>query len=118
MQRSRLLLFIAVFVALTLLAMVAGPTLVKAGPEKPPISFGLLMKPGWGGAGDSIGANFGNIYILKCSYLKGKSPRLSTSAPVQATQVITGWGKNATCARWLLPYLEGIPAPDGYQLPR
>ena len=95
-------------------------TTTQAAPRQATASFGTLIKPGWGGAGDAYGINFGAIFILNCAYHKGRFPQLSSEAPLTATRVITAWTiQQPSCANWLLkyPWTGGSPIPDGYQLP-
>lgn len=116
------LILVAIGVALTVLATAST---TQAAPESTAASFGMLMKPGWGGTGDAQGINAGSVYLLRCAYMKGRLPRLSSAVPLTQTQVITTWGfvnqngygLNLNCAVYTGPNLGGVPVPNGYVPP-
>lgn len=111
-------------VLVLILAAMAGTT--QAAPESTRASFGMVMKPGWGGNGDVAGVNAGSVYVLRCAYLKGRWPRLASTTLLRQTQVITAWGfvepggsgLSVNCAAYTGPNLGGAPLPDGYVAPR
>ena len=121
------LILVAVGVVLSVLVTASTTQAAQsAAPKSAQASFGVLMKPGWGGAGDVAGVNAGSVYVLRCVYMKGRLPRLSSATTLTQTRVITTWGfvepngsaLSVNCAAYTGPNLGGQPLPDGYVAPR
>jgi hypothetical protein len=134
-MHKRILSLIVLIVAVLLIAA-AAPAISEtafAAPEQTTASFGVLMKPGWGGNGDAYGVTAGSVAVLHCAFRRGSYPhaaRLAGFILTQTTVITTygfvrtgepstgGWSLEPNCAAYTGPFLGVAPVPDGYVPPR
>jgi hypothetical protein len=96
-MKKRLILMGVIIGLLALAASQVATT--QAAPQRTTASFGVMLKPGWGG-GEDAPYNYTAILVLRCALLN----RSRTRQPGITTVVITGTNlalqRGATCANF------------------
>lgn len=112
MKCGLIVLFIVAILLLAVGAVAAAPAQVADQPAA--VSFGLVMKPGWGGGQDPP-YNYTLDLILRCAMLNKYRYRQPGTTTIIMTGTLLAYQRTALCAQFPMRGMgTGDPIGDGY----
>jgi|WetSurMetagenome_2_1015567.scaffolds.fasta_scaffold105163_2 hypothetical protein len=107
---------IALLLTAIMAIVLSGAVPTQAAPQRASASFGLLMKPGWGGGDSDPSRNYTAILVLRCALLNKYRSREPGTTKIVITGTMIAYQLGATCANFPGKGMgTGIPIGEVFQ---